>query len=131
MSYGMYVARSSASVSSLTNPGRLVLISETAKGARAYNPTCIELFPQKKCLLQDGFLIGYDNSNWKPNEKSRFVTRLAFWNTSKGHFSLDSQGRHEGGNLFLLANGQVILLPATAAKIERKGTEITGAWALK
>lgn len=134
MTYGMYVARSAASRSSMSNPGLSVLLSETsAFGARdTLNP--VPFAKDGVDLKYDGFLIGYDNTNLppsfaEPNTQALFVSRLAFPGTKNKEFTETGPARHNKGNHFLYADGSLRTLPPTAARIERMGKErMVGLW---
>ncbi len=69
--------------------------------------------------LPDGFLIGYNDSNFQPTAESKFVTRLALVGTGGEPTSL--QPVHPGGVLVLYPDGRVQSLPATETEIP-KGT---------
>lgn len=67
--------------------------------------------------LPDGFLIGYNDSNFQPTAESKFVTRLALVGTGKDPTAL--QPVHPGGVLVLFPDGRVASLPPAEAEIPR------------
>lgn len=140
-SYGMFGALAAAGTDSVPNPGSQAMLAETAnKGAEGtYNPWPIK--DEKGNAVHDGYVIGFDNSNFLPLDsdlqvfsKSKFATRLAFYETATGVFDDQKQGRHEGGIHIVFLDGHVETVSAKAARIRRiakEGSEITGAWAIR
>lgn len=86
--YGMYTAYSSSPVKEVENADNIVLVAETANAGALES-----LNPNPFTCKQDGFLIGWDNSNEAPDEATTAITRLAFQKTAKGNFT-QAQGRH-------------------------------------
>ncbi len=87
--YGLYTAYSSSASKEADNADSIVLVAETANAGAvgSFDP-----LPYKS-TKQDGFLIGWDNSNAAPDEATTAMTRLAFKNTSKGNYT-QADGRH-------------------------------------
>ena len=127
--YGMYAGYATASQSLLERSGQSIFLSETSNmGAmKTYDP-----FPFKdttgKVVGQDGYLIGWDNSNIEPNAQSKFVTRMAFRDTANGVFD-NADSRH--GNMMLhgiAPDGSLKNLRSYEAKIEMQGGQPSGLW---
>ncbi|MFN8139065.1 MAG: hypothetical protein U0R49_04630 [Fimbriimonadales bacterium] len=93
----------------LQNSNNLVLLAETIGGGQmnSHDPLPLDV-PEKR----DGFLIGFDDSNGPPTNKSQTVTRLAFFNArSKDAAPLHSAHgvaaiSPEGGLIVLSAGDQ-------------------------
>jgi prepilin-type processing-associated H-X9-DG protein len=139
--YGMFAALSAAGTDSVPNPSTQAMIGETASmGAEdTYNPWPLK--DEDGRLVHDGYVIGFDNSNFLPLDsdmqvfgKSKFATRLAFYGSKGGQFTDQQKGRHEGGIHIVFLDGHVETLPAKSAHIRRiakEGSEITGAWQIR
>ena len=86
--YGMYTAYSSSPTKEVENADNIVLVAETANAGSlgSYAPLPVS-------SKQDGFIIGWDNSNQAPDEATSAMTRLAFKNTAKENFT-QADGRH-------------------------------------
>lgn len=115
--YGFYVPYSGALKSAAANPGRTIVLAETSNmGAReTYDPL---KFPD---VRQDGFVIGLDNNQFQPDEKTTAVTRLAFPGTASGRFTDEADSRHGGGINVLTVEGSLMQLGPEAAVYERGG----------
>lgn len=116
--YGMLDGYSGAGYTDIASPGQKFLISETAKsGARStFDP--LRLSASGVPIADDGFMIGFDNDQTRPNSGTKFASRLAFPNTAKGDFGDDSDARHPAGIHFLFADGHVgVPLSAAAARV--------------
>lgn len=140
-SYGMFAAVSAAPIDNIPNPSSTAMVAETSnRGARdTYDP--LPLKTKDGQVVDNGFVIGFDNSNFTPVdggmdilEKSQFATRLAFYGTGKGEFKKDGLARHQGGIHILYADSHIETLPPTIANIRRMagaGSDIIGAWAVR
>lgn len=139
--YGMFAALSAAGTDSVPNPVTQAMIAESASmGAEGtYNPTPLK--DGKGNPVHDGYVIGFDNSNFLPMDsdmavfgKSKLVTRLAFYGTQSGEFKEETKGRHEGGIHIIFLDGHAETVPAKIARIRRiakQGSAITGAWQIE
>lgn len=135
-SYGMFAALAAAPIANIPNPGSTAMVAETSnRGARgSYNP-------KPYSGVDDGFVVGFDNSNFNPDDggmevlsESRFATRLAFYDTASGTFKKDGLGRHDGGIHILFADSHIETLPPTISQIRRMsgtGSDIMGAWSIR
>jgi hypothetical protein len=125
LTYGMLASLSARAVSDVANENQTVLISETSNNGsqNVYNPlpfTDDEGTPSKF----DGFSIGFDNQQTNLDPESKFVTRLAFQNTSKGDFSSkEIEGRHGKINFSIKVDGSLGRL--TAADVAIKSGDYT------
>jgi hypothetical protein len=139
--YGMFAAVAAAPIDNIPNPSSTAMVAETAnRGARdTYNP--LPLKSKDGQMVDDGFVIGFDNSNFTPVdggmdvlERSKFATRLAFYGTGKGVFEKEGLARHVGGIHILYADSHIETLPPTIANLRRmagEGSDIIGAWAVR
>lgn len=131
-SYGMYVALSGQPRSLIAAPSRTALLAETAnRGASSTFDPLPLLRPDGTTARFDGFLIGYDDGNEYPSPRTRAVTRLAFLGTRSGAFDEGLLGRHGTMCHFLLADGQLVALPVSAAKVEHLAPGLTGLWSTR
>lgn len=127
--YGMAAGLSTKPINLLIDPNNTVVVSETSNfGAQdTYNPVPF-VNAEGQTVRQDGFLIGYDNSNVAPDGESVAATRLAFYGTGKGRFSVTNRARHDGRIHILKASGQLELVSAPAARVMHLGKDVTGLW---
>jgi hypothetical protein len=125
LTYGMYVAYSSALRSNIENPDSVVLLAETANGGanNTYDP--LPLTPS------DGYAIGWSDSNAFPSTETRFVTRLAFPGSAGPNFQEKGAGRHDIGIHAITAVGARLNLTPDRAKVQiGRGTGLPeGLWA--
>lgn len=91
--------------------GTQVMVAESISNGKggSYNPLPVP------GGLPDGFLIGYNDSNFQPTPKSKFVTRLAL--VGGGATPTELRPVHPGGILVLYPDGRVASLPPTEAAI--------------
>lgn len=139
--YGMFGAVAAAPIDNIPNPGATAMVAETSnRGAReTFNP--LRFTNKAGEAVDDGYLVGFDNSNFTPVDsdmdvlsKATYATRLAFYQTSKGTFELEGPARHVGGIHILFADSHIETLPPTIATIRRlagSGSDIVGAWAVR
>jgi hypothetical protein len=78
---------------------------------------------------QDGFVIGWNNSNEAPNDDTTSVSRLAFRN-STGDLT-KAESRHNGGNYGLTVSGSYVpgMMPDSVT-IQRMSNRIVGYWSV-
>jgi prepilin-type processing-associated H-X9-DG protein len=127
--YGMFGSMASAAPSNLENASTSVLFAETANmgASDTYNPLPFKDKDGKQ--LPDGFLIGYDSSNFDPIdqynqlEKAKFVTRLAFPGTKNGKFEEKGPGRHGNTINFVYADGHIKSYGPAAAAVLFKAAD--------
>ncbi len=117
--YGMYRGMSSVLRGDIPNPSEVVLVAETSnQGAeKSFDPIPFEGKP-------DGFLIGWDDSNFEFSKASRKVTRLAFRNTESGTWT----SRHKTIVHALSAEANLITLTAADAEVLHAGNKLKGRW---
>ena len=133
LTYGMYAPYGGFLRNSIENPDQTVILAETSNfGATGvFNPQPFPNLEGAK-IPHDGFVIAWDDSNLEPSDKSSYVTRLAFPNTSGGVFAKDGAARHDAGLHAITASGAASpLLKPQDAKVERrfKGDLPSGMWA--
>lgn len=139
--YGIFGAVAAAPIDNIPNPGATAMVAETSnRGARdTYNP--LPLKTKDGATVDDGFVIGFDNSNFLPTDsgmevlsQAKFASRLAYYGTGKGTFTKETLGRHEGGIHILFADSHIETVPALGAQIRRiagPGSDIVGTWAVR
>lgn len=131
LTYGIYRGMQTVSLSELPAPDLSILLSETSnQGAEgSYNPIPFTT-SKDEVVPYDGFVIGWDDSNFRFTAESQTVTRLAFRNTADGDFRKKGVvGRHSTGILAIFADGHLETVPPNAAILQRKGdSELDGYW---
>jgi hypothetical protein len=100
-SYGMVNAYSGVAASTIANPDLKVVIAETATNGANGTLDPLPLIGPK----DDGFAIGFNNSQDYPDLKTQFATRLAFPNSAKTGLDHQSEARHPNGIHFLMVGG--------------------------
>lgn len=117
-SYGMYRGISSVLRSDIPNPNEVVAVAETSNsGSRgSFNPIPFEAKP-------DGFLIGWDNSNFEFTKETKSVTRLSFFGTGA-----QSHGRHKSIVHAISADGNLIPLAREDSETLHSGNKLKGRW---
>ncbi|MFI5385738.1 MAG: hypothetical protein ACHQ50_06415, partial [Fimbriimonadales bacterium] len=116
-SYGMLDAYSGVSSSTIQLPDQKVVIGETSKGGAngTYDPK--PLMVDGKVLVDDGFMVGFDNDQDYPNASTGLATRLAFPDSAKLGFNRDTEGRHPDGIHYLTAGGGLRSGDASTARV--------------
>lgn len=124
--YGMFAPYGGYYTATVANLGQIILVAETSNyGARdTYDPQKFR-GPEGEPIPQDGFVIGLDRER-----DARAATRLAFPGTADGKFEEDGPARHSGGIWVLFGDLRLGLVKPSAAKVDRLGGEIIGAWAI-
>jgi hypothetical protein len=76
----------------------------------------------------DGFMIGYDNSNFFPDGESKYVTRLAFF--GEGPSPLGLMSVHPQGVNAIRADGSLVTFSSAveAFPVSKTGDKPTGQW---
>jgi hypothetical protein len=120
LSYGMLSAADTARRYEIRD--ETILLAETIGGgvAGSYNPLPLG--------GEDGFMIGYDNSNRFADTETQFVTRLAFF--GPGSAPLGLKAVHPKGVLGIRADGGIAILKsaAEAFKVSKSGKNPSGHW---
>jgi hypothetical protein len=129
MSYGMYAPYGGVKVYNIENPEQTILIAETSnQGSQtSYDPV---KFDDNGTALPDGFVIGWDDSNFEGSAQSKTVTRLAFRKTDGGAFTKEAESRHDAGIHALTASGQRLILQPKDAIIKQRDKLPGGMWAV-
>ncbi len=128
MTYGMYAPFGGFSMNSVYQPGQTALLSETSNlGAQnTYDPLPFKSADGKK--LADGFLIAWDSGNTAFDRQTKWVTRLAYYETAAQDFHKQGPSRHEKGINVLFCDGHVELLGPEVAAVRHLGQDLTGLW---
>ena len=105
--YGFYAAYGGVARNQVDNPEQTLLLAETSNAGSqgTFDPLRFTK-PDGTPNKNDGFVIGWDNSNVGPDEKTKSVTRVAWRNTSNGKFGDTGPGRHNAGLNFVFASGE-------------------------
>ena len=130
LTYGMFAPYGGYLRSIIDNPDQTVIIAETSNfGADGtYNPLPFEDLDGNK-IPHDGFSIGFNDSNFMGSATSKYVTRLAFPDSSKGTWSKDDSARHDAGIHGITAGGGASpLLKPNDAKITTRFGLPGGLW---
>lgn len=129
LSYGMFAPMSSFNRSLVEDPDEAVLIAETSNmgSEDTYDPLPFADGSGKK-VPYDGMAIGWDNDNFDGNDKTNFVTRLAFPNTSKGDFDKNGVGRHDEGTFVLSVSGHLRTIKPNLVRVNRRYGKLYGMW---
>ncbi len=130
LSYGMYRTLSAVAVPTIQDAASAVMIAETANHGAGFTYDPIPFTDSHDHEVPfDGFLIGWDTSNFTPDSLTKSVSRLAFKFTENGRFSSEKvQGRH-GNTIFCLrADGHLGRLLRQDAYVENTKDGIAGQW---
>lgn len=130
LTYGMYAALETRPSSDVLQPSNTVLITETANhGARdSYNPVPFE-DDSGSILKQDGFLIGWNDSNFSISDESVSVSRLAFYGVKNGDFAATGvSARHKEYIYGVHVDGTLTKLYPSDARLQKSGGRITKNW---
>lgn len=121
LSYGMALTVELMPLNRIEDPGRTILIAESASAGAlgTYDPLPLP--------GGDGFVLGFSNSNTFDSDARRSatsITRLAFPNTKDGKFDLHGPSRHRQGIWALYASGHAgwILPPVATLSRSADGT---------
>jgi hypothetical protein len=128
-SYGIYAPYGAANTGLLDQSGQGILLAETSNdGSRgAYNPMPFK-DSSGAIVPFDGFSLGFDNSNTRPDAKSRYVTRLALRDSATGNFG-NATARHENQGLHgITTSGSLHNMRPGDAQLNMRGGEPTGMW---
>ncbi|MBS1710040.1 MAG: hypothetical protein JSS65_15115 [Armatimonadetes bacterium] len=134
LEYGMYVPMASKPYQEVAKPEGTILIAETANMGAKNTFSPFEFQNSKSEVVPfNGFLIGWNNSNFQWDKSSTAVTHLAFYNTSGGVFDNDkTEGRHDHIIFALYANGGLGKLSPSDANVSNdSGNKLDGHWASK
>lgn len=132
MTYGMYGVYGGYPIAHIGNPDEAVLVAETSNfGAEdTFDPMPFK--DDKGAIVkQDGFVIGYSDTNDLPTHKTTAVTRLAYPGSKSGTFSNDGGSRHANGIFFLTVGGSLIMEKPPAARIKMlPNGDVPGPWSV-
>lgn len=135
LAYGMFLAAAARPDYQIPAKETLVLLAETNNhgAGSSYNPVPFQ-YEDGSILKDDGFVVGFDNKpngNYDTSVATRFVTRLAFRNTSGGDFSNSKVvPRHSNGIHVIYADGHQGYLTPGEAMVTMQGERSIGAWRL-
>lgn len=104
LSYGFYTPLSAARLEDLPNPGLSVLIADSLAGGQLGS-----LNPNPLLGGNDGFVLGYDDAQFRPTASTRYITRLSVWRRrGEGDWTPDNlRSFHGKGVNVLHADGHV------------------------
>ncbi len=128
-SYGMYLPYSGYQKSLVANPDQSAIVAETSNNGAVESYDPLKMKDDSGNPLPDGFVIAWDNSNTEPDEKTKYVSRLAYPGSDGGKFTKDGRSRHDTGIHILTASGEVRTLPPVAAEFHQRLGSFTGLWA--
>lgn len=132
LTYGMYAPYGGYPISHITNPNETALISETSNNGSqdSYDPVRFK-GPSGQTLLNDGFIMGFSDSNDRPTKDTSAITRLAFRGSSSGQFGEEDAPRHPSGIFILTVSGSIRLVKAPIARVKMLPTgELPDPWAV-
>lgn len=125
-SYGLYRPWSAGQAPLIQRPESSVLIAETTTNGN------LNTFDPNPMGPHDGISIDWDDQNFRSSSNSRWVTRLAFPNTSGPNFKETGECRHRDSIFILYASGSLGKLKPNQARVSRlgsaKGARLAGLW---
>ena len=127
ITYGLYTDHALRAVATITSPEETILVAETSDlGALgSYDPLP---YGSPSAPLHDSFSIGWDNSNVRPNAKTRAVTRLAFRKAENGKFGDESVPRHSAGIHGITVSGNQVLMKPSESFVQWSIRNLVGRW---
>jgi hypothetical protein len=133
--FGLTVGMATQPADLLTAPSTTVFLTESSnRGAKGtYDPVTFQTI-QGGPLKDDGFLVGYDNpgGNSEPDTTTKFMTRLAFYDSNDYNFNSEKvRPRHEGGLFMIFADGHLGKLDQAEAQVTLLHDEPQGYWRSK
>lgn len=127
ITYGLYTDHALRAVATISSPEETILVAETSDlGALGSNDPLPYGSPSNP--MHDAFAIGWDNSNVRPNARTRAVTRLAFRKTRGGRFGEDAVPRHPAGIHAITVTGNQILLQPSESFVQWSIRNLVGRW---
>ncbi|MBX3095636.1 MAG: hypothetical protein KF812_02120 [Fimbriimonadaceae bacterium] len=129
LTYGMYATMSALPTGDITKPDETVLIAETSnQGAQgSYDP--VPNLNSEGPASDNGFCIGWDNSNFFFDKDTKTVTRLAFRGSAGGDFRGERvSGRHNQGINAVTVDGNLIRLAPSGAYVSHRPPYLEGLW---
>jgi len=129
LSYGMFAPMSSFNRSLVEDPDEAVLVGETSNlgSENSYDPLPF-LDGSGKKMPYDAMVIGWDNDNFDGNEKTQYVTRLAFPESAGANFKKEGQGRHDEGTFVLTVSGHLRTVKPNIARVTRRYGNLVKNW---
>lgn len=131
--YGLFGAMAAMAQDNVENKANTVLIAESSNlgSMDTFDPL---IFGEG---VSDGFLIGFDNSNFAQNESraiyadSKFATRLAFRNSKDKKFDGTEPGRHGDKIHVVYVDGHIGSITSKSAHVQHMGDQTTGLWSVR
>lgn len=130
VTYGMYAPYGGYLRAIVDNPDQTIILAETSNaGARkTYNPVPF-VGMDEQIISQDGFVIGWNDTNSSPSKESTMVTRLAFPESAGGSFKKDGPTRHDKGiHAIVISGAAAPYLKPTDAVVTQKFGLPGGFW---
>lgn len=127
----MYAPLSAYPKDGVPNETQTVLVSETSNAGSqdSFDPMPLKT-SKSGAKVQDGFVIGFEDSNGFPTNKSTLVSRLAFPGTKNGKYDPKGEARHLTGIFYVTAAGSLKSLKPDDIAVTRlgKSSDLTGLW---
>lgn len=132
LTYGMYAPYGGYLRSIIDSPDETVIVAESSNNGAGTTFDPVKFTDNdEKPMSVDGFVLGWDDSNLTPSEKSNKITRLAFPETADGEFKQDGHSRHDLGIHAISASGAALpLLKPRDAVVTKKFGLPGGRWAV-
>ena len=129
LSYGMFAPLNCFSRSLVDDPDKAVLVGETSNlgSNNTFDPLPFTNSSGSK-LPFDGMVIGWDNDNFDGNEKTKYVTRMAFPGSAGAKFLKTGEGRHDEGTFILTVSGHLKTVKPNVTAVARRYKSLVGTW---
>lgn len=117
--YGMYAPYSAFSIAEIANPEQVVIVAETSNhgSGKTYDPLPFKTADGTE-VPNDGFVIGFEDSNTDVTRRSKRVTRLALGETADGQFKPHGLTRHSKGIWGLTVSGEGVMIGPEGAVMD-------------
>ena len=129
LSFGMYLPMGAQPHMLLSNVQTTALIVETSNsGARGtFNPMPFRDLTGRVVPF-DGFMVGYDDSNFAFTKETRWVTRLALRDATDGDSLSGATPRHGAGIHVIYVDGHLGKLFGRDARVKNEYPDLVGKW---
>ena len=129
LSFGMYLPMGAQPHMLLSHVQTTALIAETSNnGARGtFNPVPF-LDLSGNVVPFDGFMVGYDDSNFSFTKETQWVTRLALRDVTDGKSLSSATPRHGAGIHVIYVDGHLGKLFGSDARIKNEFPDLIGKW---
>lgn len=129
LSYGMFAPMSSYNRSTVEDPDEAVVFGETSNLGtnKTFDPLPFTDASGQK-MKYDGMIIGWNNNNFDGDDKSKFITRMAFPGSAGGVFLKNGEGRHDEGSFVMTVTGHIRNFHPDQARVARRYGKLYGSW---